>query len=59
MGRKKAVSRDQRQEMYNLEQILEQLEHTSCRRQFKERNYEIDKESLEQNTESHSFQNGV
>lgn len=36
--------------MCNLEQILEQLEHTSCRRQFKERNYEIDKESLEQQT---------
>lgn len=46
--------------MHNLEQILEKLEHTSCRRQFKERNYEIDKESLgQQNPESHSFQNLV
>lgn len=36
--------------MCNLEQVLEQLEHTSCKRQFKERNYEIDKESREQQT---------
>lgn len=57
---KGCVWRDQRQEMHNLEQILEKLEHTSCRRQFKERNYEIDKESLgQQNPESHSFQNLV
>jgi len=46
---KGCASRDRRQQMYNLEQMLEQLEHTSCRRQFKRRNYEMDKESLKQN----------
>lgn len=45
------VSRDWRQEMCNLEQLLEQLEHTSCKRQFKEGNYEIDKQSLEEQTQ--------
>lgn len=43
--------------MRDPEQILEQLEQTSCRRQFKVRNSETDKESVEKQTpEIHSFQ---
>lgn len=43
--------------MRDPEQILEQLEQASCRRQFKVRNSETDKESVEKQTpEIHSFQ---